>query len=173
MANVITIFRLLAVALIIFLGIRDELSAVFIIFVLASVSDLLDGYVARNFGRVTVLGAMLDPLADRLLLISILVLVWAKGLAWSWLCVLLIAREALSIAGYQLVRSLGYDAMSVSMMGKISSAMSMISLAVLLVIPAFGNILLGLAVTLSYISLGGYVKTGFSLIGKDRPVNHA
>jgi len=72
------------------------------VFSLAGVSDALDGYVARRFHQVTALGALLDPIADKLLIMaSVLMLAWLGWIPW-WLTAMMIARDAL-IAGGALI----------------------------------------------------------------------
>lgn len=137
---------------------QQRYAAVFTLFVLASITDLFDGYLARNLSGITKLGTMLDPLADRLLLASTLAIVWIQGLAGGLTCLLLIVRDLLAIAGYQAVKSATGVVVSVRWPGKISSALTMIALGAVLVQPSIGQILLSVALAAAYISLLDYLQ---------------
>jgi len=80
--------------------------AALLTFALAALSDALDGYIARNFGQMTNLGRVLDPVADKLLLLSGVVVLsvthWHAGLP-IWFAVLVIARDILIVAGVILI----------------------------------------------------------------------
>lgn len=71
----------------------------FLLFVVAGVSDGVDGYLAKRFGWQTELGAYLDPLADKLLLVSIFVALGVLGTLPSWLVIAVVSRDILIVAG--------------------------------------------------------------------------
>ena len=71
--NALTLARIILVPLIVWLIITDEMGAAFVLFVVAGLSDAVDGYLAKRFGWHTELGAYLDPIADKALLVSIYV----------------------------------------------------------------------------------------------------
>jgi len=101
--NLISIARLLAVPVVVWLILADRMALAFWIFIGAGVSDAVDGYLAKRLNARTVLGSYLDPLADKLLLIAIYLLLGRAGHIPVWLVVLVIARDAALLAGSLLV----------------------------------------------------------------------
>jgi len=103
------------------------------VFVLASVTDAFDGYIARRFGQTSKLGAMLDPIADKGLLLSAIITLsvseWRYPLP-LWFTVLVIARDAVIVLGCVVVR-LTHDHLEVrpSWAGKTATALLMVALA--------------------------------------------
>jgi len=101
--NLISVARLVAVPVVVWLILADRMTAAFWIFVGAGISDAVDGYLAKRLNARTVLGSYLDPLADKLLLIAIYVLLGRAGFIPVWLVVLVIARDAALLGGSILV----------------------------------------------------------------------
>jgi cardiolipin synthase (CMP-forming) len=101
-ANFITLGRLLSVPLAIWLVLDGAMGAAFWLFVAAGVSDAVDGYIAKHFDQRSNLGALLDPLADKVLLISMFVTLGLAGHLPSWLVILVVFRDALIIGGFLL-----------------------------------------------------------------------
>ena len=97
--NLISLGRLLCVPLTIWCVLQDRLDLAFWVFVAAGASDGVDGFLARRFGWRTQLGAYLDPVADKALLVSIYVLLGARGLLPDWLVVLVVLRDVAILGG--------------------------------------------------------------------------
>ncbi|MBE7637149.1 CDP-alcohol phosphatidyltransferase family protein [Sneathiella sp. P13V-1] len=97
--NSITLARILFVPLIVWLILKEERMAAFVVFVLSGVSDALDGLIAKQFNSVTRLGKYLDPLADKILLVSIYVTLGFKEDIPSWLVILVVSRDLLIVGG--------------------------------------------------------------------------
>lgn len=97
--NILTLFRMIAVAPIVYWLLKGQYFAAFVLAVFAGVSDLLDGYLARRYGWMTHFGGVLDPLTDKLLLVSTVVtLAWLQQLPW-WLVFLVVLRDVVIICG--------------------------------------------------------------------------
>lgn len=97
--NVLTLFRMLAVGPIVYGLLTGRYRAAFVLAVLAGVSDLLDGFLARRFGWMTHFGGVLDPLTDKLLLVcTTLTLAWLGHLPW-WLFGLVVLRDLVIVCG--------------------------------------------------------------------------
>lgn len=104
--NLISLGRLLAVPLAVWLMLGDHFTAAFWLFIAAGVSDALDGFIARHFSKRTKLGGYLDPIADKTLLVSVYVTLGLRGHIEDWLVILVVFRDLLIIGGailYQLV----------------------------------------------------------------------
>ena len=96
--NFITVGRVILVPVVFWLLVSGRVQAAFYTFVLAGISDAVDGYLAKRFGWTTELGAYLDPLADKLLLVSIFVAMGVMGEMPSWLVIGVVARDIMIIA---------------------------------------------------------------------------
>lgn len=105
--NLITLSRLFAVPLLVWLILDGAMEAAFWIFVAAGVSDALDGFIAKRFDLVTKLGSYLDPIADKALLVSAFVTLGQAGLVGTWLVILVVFRDVLIIGGTILFHTLG------------------------------------------------------------------
>ena len=93
--NLITLMRAILVPVVFWLLLAGHLKAAFVLFVVAGVSDAIDGLLARRFGWQTELGAYLDPLADKLLIVSIFVALGVRGELPSWLVIAVVSRDVL------------------------------------------------------------------------------
>ena len=125
-----------------------------VIFLVAAASDALDGYLARRMGLVTVLGKFLDPLADKLIILSTLVMLVAKGRAPAWLVILLMARD-LSITSLRAIASQQGIVIAASRGGKTKTALQLAGIAFLLV--HFPYRILLFEVTLDFHQMGTYL----------------
>lgn len=95
--NFITIARFLLVPVFILAMLQGATAWAFVVFLVAGLSDAVDGYVARRFGQVSELGAYLDPLADKLLLISGFITLGYIGAIPTWLVLLVVSRDVLIV----------------------------------------------------------------------------
>jgi cardiolipin synthase len=106
-ANLISLARLIAVPVVVWAIITGELGLAFAIFVLAGLSDAVDGFVARHFTGQSVFGSYLDPLADKALLTSVYVALGHEAYLPVWLVILVVFRDILIIGGVMLLFTLG------------------------------------------------------------------
>jgi cardiolipin synthase len=97
--NFITIARLIGVPLIVWLMIADRFLEATVLFVLAGLSDAADGFIAKRFNAASDLGAYLDPIADKALLVSVFVTLGLKGALPAWLIILVVSRDLFIIGG--------------------------------------------------------------------------
>lgn len=95
--NTLTLARIVAVPLLVWLIIDQELLAAFLVFMLAGFSDAADGYLAKRFGWNTELGAYLDPIADKALLVTIYVTLGLAGHLPVWLVIAVVSRDILIV----------------------------------------------------------------------------
>lgn len=97
--NLITILRIILAPVFVIYLMNDHLTAALVVFVICSVSDGVDGFVARFFNQKSRLGAFLDPLADKLLLVTAFIVLAAMGHLPAWLTVTVIARDVTILLG--------------------------------------------------------------------------
>lgn len=107
MPTLLTLLRLILVPVIVWLIVIDSLLAAFLVFLTAGLTDALDGFLARRFGCETQLGAYLDALADKSLLVSVYATLGFFGHLPSWLVILVISRDVLIIGAVVLTWLLG------------------------------------------------------------------
>ncbi len=105
--NFITLGRVILVPVVFWLLLNGETRAAFFVFVVAGVSDAIDGYLAKRFHWETDLGAYLDPLADKLLIVCIFVALGVRGLLPSWLVIAVVSRDILIVIAVVLSWLLG------------------------------------------------------------------
>ena len=98
-ANSLTILRITLVPVIIFFLGQNSYATATWIFLVAGVTDALDGFIARRFGQVTQLGSILDPVADKALIISTVIVLACKGLLPWWLATAVIVRDIIILGG--------------------------------------------------------------------------
>lgn len=96
--NLITLGRLFLVPLVIVMIVNARWDAAFVIFVVAGVSDAVDGFLAKRCGMASELGAYLDPIADKALIVSIYITLAVVGAIPVWLVILVVARDLMIVA---------------------------------------------------------------------------
>jgi cardiolipin synthase (CMP-forming) len=97
--NFITIARLIGVPLIVWLMIADRFAEATVLFILAGLSDAADGFIAKRFNASSELGAYLDPVADKALLVSVFCTLGFKGALPAWIIILVVSRDLFIIGG--------------------------------------------------------------------------
>ena len=97
--NVITVLRMVAVAPLVWLLATNQYAAALWLAFFAGLSDAVDGYLAKRYGWVSRIGGILDPLADKLLLVSCILVLAIKGQLPMWLLWLVLGRDLLIVAG--------------------------------------------------------------------------
>jgi cardiolipin synthase len=100
--NLITLARILAVPVLVWAIAANQLLLAFILFLAAGVSDAVDGFLAKRFGMQTELGAYLDPLADKVLIVSIYVALGITDAAPRWLVILVVSRDIMIVGAIML-----------------------------------------------------------------------
>ncbi|BFU93589.1 MAG: CDP-diacylglycerol--glycerol-3-phosphate 3-phosphatidyltransferase [Nitrospira sp.] len=164
--NFITLFRILLIPVFVLLFItptEDRSLSAAVIFVVAAMTDLLDGYVARRTGQVTRLGKLLDPIADKLLVLSALILLVNVDRVSALVAILVIAREV-AVTGIRAIAAGEGMIISAETTGKYKMALQVVAITMLILegteVSEWGNLHLAGIVTL-YLSLVlGYVSGG-------------
>lgn len=138
-ANIVTCARVAAVPLWLLVaemspatGVGSSWSAgVFLLFVALSLTDKLDGYLARSRGEVTTFGKFLDPIADKLVVVVALCFLLERGVVCSWVLLVVVAREFL-VSGLRMVVATSGTVIAASPLGKGKTAVTMAAISVLL-----------------------------------------
>ena len=100
--NLITLARILSVPIVVWAIAANEMLLAFVLFLAAGVSDAVDGYLAKRFGMESELGAYLDPLADKVLIVSIYVALGVSEAAPRWLVILVVSRDIMIVGAIML-----------------------------------------------------------------------
>lgn len=133
-----------------------------VIFIIASFTDFIDGYLARKHNLVTNFGKFIDPLADKLLVVSAMICFVERGLVASWIIIIIIAREFI-ISGFRLVAASSGVVIAASPWGKSKTVFQMIMCILLIfnfdlfIFNVLGQIFIYLALALTLISLVDYM----------------
>ena len=176
--NKLTLLRMvLAVFFVVFLLLSDTYEYLkwiaLAIFIVASLTDMLDGKIARKYNLVTNFGKFMDPLADKLLVCSALIGLTDLGMVPAWMTIVIIAREFI-ISGFRLVAAEQGIVIAAGYWGKLKTVCQMIMICVMLVVvnihgfegalegvfdilTTVGNVLLWLSVILTIVSLIDYL----------------
>lgn len=137
--NLITLARLLAVPVTVYLILLGELVPAFWIFFAAGISDAVDGLIAKRLNLVSEIGAYLDPLADKALLMGVFVTLGYVGQVPIWLVILIVFRDLLIVGGAILFQTLTHSLQVQPLfISKVNTAAQITLAAVVLARPALG-----------------------------------
>jgi len=172
--NILTLFRIFLVPFIVvvlltkfqfekWFYLNRETIAVLLI-ILASITDILDGYLARKRKEITTLGQLLDPIADKLLVSSVLISLVDMQLAPAYLVVIIIARE-FAVTGIRMVAAINQVAIPAGKLGKIKMVTEVIAMCLIIwgnqkeweIVLDTGKIILYLVAVVALVSLVEYI----------------
>ena len=137
--NLITLARLCAVPAAIWLMLQHRLDLAFLVFIGAGISDALDGWIARAWNARSQLGAVLDPIADKALLVSVYVTLAAIGVLPDWLAILVVFRDLLIVGGVLVLWAVGLPPrIKPIFISKANTAAQIILAALVLLLAGFG-----------------------------------
>lgn len=139
-----------------------------ILFILASITDTLDGYLARKNNEITVFGKFMDPLADKLLVCSAMICLIELGRLPSWIVIIIVSREFI-ISGFRLVAAERGVVIAASYWGKFKTISQMIMVILLVfdlggIFDVLAQIFIWLATILTIISLNDYIYKNRSVL---------
>lgn len=197
LANKLTIFRIILVPIMViipFLGINGEIFnipltwiIIDLIFIIASITDKLDGYIARSRNQITTFGKFLDPIADKILVLAAMImLVEANNRLPAWIPIVVLFREFI-VSGYRLVAvEKGGKVIAASVWGKLKTVTQMLALIIAildmnpffecfrgtlsggsLIINAISSILMLISVFATIFSGFDYIKAGKELFKEE------
>lgn len=162
--NFLTILRICAIPVFVVVLLMGYYSAAGIIFIVASLTDALDGYIARKYDLVTNFGKLMDPLADKLLVVSALVALVELGDIYSWVVIIILSREFMITALRAVAASDGI-VIAAGKSGKLKTIFQMTAISAIL-LKAWLGVTLGLV--LLYIALALTIYSGVEYMVKNR-----
>ncbi len=162
--NKLTIFRVILIPVFVVFMLVDITSAdkwiSLAIFIVASLTDMLDGMIARKYGLVTNFGKFMDPLADKLLVCSALVCLVAMERIPAWVVIIIIAREFI-ISGFRLIAADNGVVIAASYFGKFKTVFQMVMICLMIAdieaIALLTEVVMWVAVVLTIVSLIDYL----------------
>jgi len=163
--NLITLGRVLLVPIVVWAIAQGLMWVAFVLFVAAGISDAVDGYLAKRFRMTTMLGAYLDPLADKALIVSIYVTLGVNGYIPRWLVILVVSRDILIIGGIMLSWVMGSPLKIKPLLVSKLNTVAQIAFAGVVLgslgfgfeVPLLNLVLMGLVAALTLLSVAAYV----------------
>ncbi len=174
LANYLTFARIASIPIIVLLlyfpG-KITAALAMLVFIAASLTDLVDGIVARKYNLVTNMGKFLDPLADKLLIVSVMVMLVANGWLQAWIAIVIIGRE-LTVTGLRAIASDENVIIAADNYGKLKTIFQVVALCPLILHYPWwgfdpnliGQILIHIALVLALFSGVNYFKSFYSQV---------
>lgn len=139
--NLLSVVRLLLVPVFLWLVLgpkQDEWALLVLVF--SGITDYLDGKLARRFNQTSALGAILDPVADRLFILAVVVGLWMRDIIPWWLMLVLPLRDVFLFSLVPFLRTRGYSSLPVHFLGKAATAALLYALPLLLLGDGVGTV---------------------------------
>lgn len=163
--NLITLGRILLVPVVVWAIASGLLWLAFLLFLVAGVSDAVDGFLAKRFRMTTVLGAYLDPLADKALIVSIYVTLGVNDLIPRWLVILVVSRDIMIVGAVMLSWLVGSPVKVKPLVVSKLNTVAQIAFACVVLaslgygfeVPLLNKMLMGLVAALTLLSVAAYV----------------
>ena len=174
LANKLTTFRVLCIPIFVVFMLIESIPYNYylaaIVFIIASITDLFDGKIARKYHLVTNFGKFMDPLADKMLVSAALICLTPKMIP-SWVVIIIISRE-LFISGFRMLAADQGIVLAAGWWGKFETAFSMVMIIVLIVntplnnsvLYIIGQVLIWISLALTIISMIEYVSKNFNVL---------
>ena len=162
--NKLTMFRVILIPFFVVFMLVDitpfDMWVALAVFIVASLTDLLDGKIARKYDLVTNFGKFMDPLADKLLVCSALICLVALGRIPAWIVIVIIAREFI-ISGFRLIASDNGVVIAASYWGKFKTTFQMVMICLMIAdiaaLALLTDVVMWAALALTVISLADYL----------------
>ena len=142
--NKLTLFRIFLIPvfiIVMLLNVPSKYLIACIVFILASMTDAMDGHIARKYNLITDFGKFMDPLADKLLVIAALICMIEVGLVPGWMVIIIVSRE-LTVSILRVIASADGKVIAASGGGKLKTISQMISIPILLLGAQYKNTIL-------------------------------
>ena len=174
--NKLTVIRMILIVPFVFIMLTDVCGPMskwiaLAIFIIASLTDLLDGKIARKYNLVTNFGKFMDPLADKLLVCAAMICLVETGKIPSWIVIIIISREFI-ISGFRLIASDNGIVIAASYWGKFKTvfqmAMVILMIADIAALNLITLIVMWIALALTIISLVDYLKKNWHVMADQK-----
>ena len=133
-ANKITLMRIVLIPVYMVLAYLKLNVWAFAVYVIACVSDMADGYIARHYNQITNIGKFMDPLADKMLVLSVMVIFTEQGIMPGWAVAIVIFRE-FAVSGMRLIAAQKGSVIAAAKSGKVKTAVTMVGLGAMIICP--------------------------------------
>ena len=164
-ASKITMLRVAMIPVFLVLAYTDHRIIATVVFILASLSDLLDGYIARHYHQVTNFGKFMDPLADKMLVLAAMCFFVEKGQMPGWVMALVLFRE-FAVSGLRLVAAEQNRVIAAAWSGKVKTTCTMVGLCFMMVFGKYE----AMNIFVSIVILATTVYSGIEYFYKNRDV---
>ena len=164
-ANKITMLRVALIPVFLVLCYLDHRITATVVFIIASLSDLLDGYIARHYNQISNFGKFMDPLADKMLVLSAMCFLVEKGQMPGWVVAVILFRE-FAVSGLRLIAAERQRVIAAAWSGKIKTTCTMVGLCFVLVFTQYD----WLNIFVSAVILITTVYSGVEYFGKNKDV---
>ena len=163
--NLITLGRILLVPIVVWAILANSMFLAFVLFLVAGVSDGVDGFLAKRFDMTTELGAYLDPLADKALIVSIYLTLGISGNIPRWLVILVVSRDILIVGGIMLSWLMGNPLKIRPLLVSKLNTVAQIAFACVVLgslglkyeVPTLQTVLIWVVATLTLLSIAAYL----------------
>jgi cardiolipin synthase len=163
--NLITLARIILVPVVVWLIASGQLRLAFLFFLAAAISDGVDGFLAKRFGMKTELGAYLDPLADKVLIVSIYVTLGITGVIPLWVVILVVSRDFMIVGAIILSWVINRPVkIKPHMVSKVNTGVQIVFACLVLASHGYGfdtepllTLVMGLVAVLTLLSVGLYL----------------
>ena len=166
-ANAVSVVRLMAIPVFLWLVIEDRLLIAFVLLVVAVLTDFVDGMIARRMNEITKLGQFLDPFADRLFIAATVIALAIQDVVPWWFVIAVMLRDALLGIGGVVMARYGAATLPVKWWGKVATFAMLVVLPLFLlgaVVPEVGEITNPIAWVLALATVALYWVVGFSYL---------
>lgn len=167
LANAVSVIRLMAIPVFLWLVIEDRLLIAFVLLVVAVLTDFVDGMIARRMNEITKLGQFLDPFADRLFIAATVIALAIQDVVPWWFVIAVMLRDALLGVGGVVMARYGAATLPVKWWGKVATFAMLFVLPLFLlgtVLPGVGEITNPIAWVLAIVTVVLYWVVGFSYL---------
>ncbi|NLO82830.1 MAG: CDP-diacylglycerol--glycerol-3-phosphate 3-phosphatidyltransferase [Clostridiales bacterium] len=164
--NILTVVRFFLIPVFIYVfynpNISNNIFWALVVFIIAGATDLLDGYIARKYNLITKWGKLMDPLADKLMLLTVLISLYIEGIIPEIIIIIVFIKEFLMIVGAFFLYKNRKLVVEANFFGKIASVSFYVAVIATVIKLPYSNTLLYIAVFLTLVALVQYAYKNFA-----------
>ncbi len=172
--NILTTIRFILIGVFVFVFFDKEIEHntiwAFVVFVIAGITDALDGFLARHYNQITKWGKLMDPLADKLMIITVLTCLYIAGTIPMWVIIVMALKELLMIIGAALLYKDGV-VVQANIYGKVATVLFYLAITLIVFDLSYSMHVLTIAVISTILALIQYTIKGFNAKKVDNSKN--